>query len=102
VDDLLVNCVVVKAYLQSVYKKIKVNSGKVLNYTGMTLDFTVRGQVSITMVNCITDIITTSVVTEEKKTPATGTLFDVRESSPKATVEEATCEGSVRREACAT
>jgi hypothetical protein len=94
VDDLLVTCVVVKrlqgveAYLRLVYKEIKVNSGKVLNYTGMTLDFTVRGQARVTMANCVNDIITTSGVTVGTSTPASVTLFDVRDTAPKASDEQ--------------
>ncbi len=43
-------------YMRRVYTDIKVGKGKVLDYLGMTFDYDVPGQVSITMDNCEQDI----------------------------------------------
>eukprot|EP01034_Spumella_vulgaris_P043741 gene43741-54354_t len=53
----------------------------------MSFAFRVKGEVSVTMANCIDDIVSGSGVTVERATPATSTLFDVREA-PKATPED--------------
>ena len=44
-------------YMRGVYWEIKVNKGQVIDYFGMTFDFIVPGQVSITMENCVQDIL---------------------------------------------
>ena len=46
----------------------------------MTFDFTKNGQVSVTMDNCINDILSSSKVAKEASSPATKTLFDVRDA----------------------
>jgi hypothetical protein len=40
-------------HLRAVYKEVKVNTGKVINYVGMTFDYREDGQVRITMENCV-------------------------------------------------
>jgi hypothetical protein len=39
--------------------KMAVSRGKVHKYLGMTLDYTVRGQVKITMIDYVEEIVTT-------------------------------------------
>ncbi len=69
VDDLLVtsasndNLASLERYLQSVFPAISVHRGEVLDYIGMTFDFTVPGEVSITMENCMRDILSECGVT---------------------------------------
>lgn len=74
-------------YMRGVYKEIKVSKGKVLDYLGMTFDYVVPGQVSITMDNFEQDILAECGVWTMRQTPAASTLFDVRDA-PKATNEE--------------
>jgi hypothetical protein len=93
VDDLLITGRVnddherFEKYMRKVYHDIKVNKGKVLNYIGMTFDYIVPGQVSITMENCEQSIISECGVWPLRATPAASTLFDTRDA-PKATAEE--------------
>ena len=93
VDDLLVastsnaNLEKFEDYMRGVYSEIKVNKGRVLDYLGMTFDFVVPGQVSITMDNCEQDILAECGVWALRCTPAASTLFDTRDA-PKATDEE--------------
>jgi hypothetical protein len=44
----------------------------------MTFDFTKEGEVSVTMDNCVNDILVGSGVTKRASSPATKNLFDVR------------------------
>jgi histone deacetylase 1/2 len=94
VDDLLVTSRSRKgladfvAYLKRTYKEVKVNHGPVVDYVGMTFDFRVEGEVSITMQSCVDDILSGSGVTDAKVTPATSRLFDVRSDAVKATATE--------------
>ena len=94
VDDLLVtstsnyNFASLERYLQSVFPAISVHRGEVLDYIGMTFDFTVPGEVSITMENCVRDILSECGVTAPRATPAAETLFDVRSDVEKASLSE--------------
>jgi hypothetical protein len=86
VDDLLCTCINeqdlddFEMYLKDTYREIKSYSGEVVDYIGMTFNFKVRGEVSITMNSCVRDIIEGSGVTISRKTPATDNLFEIRES----------------------
>ncbi len=60
-----------------------------VNYIGMTFDFTVPGEVSITMENCVSDILAECGVTAARATPAAETLFDVCTDVQKASPVEA-------------
>jgi len=73
-------------YMRGVYTEIKVSKGKVLDYLGMTFDYVVPGQVSITMDNCEQDILAECGVWTMRQTPAASTLFNVRDTT-KATDE---------------
>jgi hypothetical protein len=93
VDDLMVTSVAQRnldafgAYLKTVYPETRTNKGAVLDYIGMTFDFTVSGEVRITMDNCVKDILSGCGVDTVRATPAATTLFDVRETV-KATAAE--------------
>ena len=76
-----------EAYLLTVYPEVKTHEGEVLNYVGMTYDFSVKGDVRITMLNCTQDILAGAGVLEPRRTPATTNLFDVRDG-PKASEDE--------------
>ena len=95
VDDLLVtsssndNLASLERYLQSVFPAISVHRGDVLDYIGMTFDFTVQGEVSITMENCVRDILSECGVTLPRATPAAETLFEVRSNVVKVSPTEA-------------
>ena len=53
----------------------------------MTFDFATVGEVKVTMDNCVNDILQHCGVTDVRATPATATLFDVRDA-PKASEHE--------------
>ena len=86
VDDLFVtsasesNLTAFCSYLKRVYPETKETRGDVIDYIGMTFDFSKIGKVSVTMDNCISDIITSSGVTKVASSPATKTLFDIRDA----------------------
>ena len=63
VDDLLVsnkheyNLSAFYNHLKSNYKETRIVRGKVLDYVGMSFDFSVPGKVKVTMNNCVNDIL---------------------------------------------
>ena len=59
-----------------------------IDYIGMTFDFSVVGQVSITMDNCVNEILAECGVVVARTTPAAESLFAVREDAQKLTIEE--------------
>ena len=74
-------------YLKSVYPETRTNSGERLNYVDMTFDFTIIGQVCVTMHKCVEEILSGCAVETTKVTPGSSVLFDVRDA-PKATEAE--------------
>ena len=54
----------------------------------MTFDFTVPGQVKVTMKHLVDEIIAGCGVVNERKTPATEDLFEVRDTAPKLGPEQ--------------
>ncbi len=94
VDDLMVTSTSeehlksLKSYLESVYVEVATKTGSVVDYVGMTFDFTVAGQVSITMENCVNDILDGFGVTTARPTPATEDLVTIREDCAEASEEE--------------
>jgi hypothetical protein len=86
VDDLLCTCINEQALdnferdLKDTYREIKSYNGEVVDYIGMTFNFKVRGEVSITVKSCVLDIIEGSGVTISRKAPPTDNLFKIRES----------------------
>jgi hypothetical protein len=94
VDDLMVTSTsqtalsTFDAYLKGVYAETKTKRGLLIDYLGMSFDLRVKGEVSITMENCVDEILSEcGVGIECRSTPATLTLFDVRDM-PKATTAE--------------
>jgi len=69
------------------YKEIKISKGKVVDYIGMTFDYIVPVQVSITMINFERSILSECGVWSLRATPAASALFDTRDA-PKASHEE--------------
>ncbi len=95
-DDLLVSCVDQSAIdgflsmLRHKYKDIKVETDVVLGYLGLSFDFRVRGEVSITAPGFTKDLLASCRPTGKAITPATDFLFDVR---PSDTAVKASLEG---------
>lgn len=85
VDDLLVTCADADALdafskmLRSYYPHVTRNQGSVINYVGMTFDFCVAGEVSITMSNMVADVLHGCGDISPKSTLAGENLFEVRE-----------------------
>ena len=59
---------------------VTVHRGDVANYLAMTFDFTTPGEVRVTMKKLVDEIIAGCGVTEERATPATEELFNVRDA----------------------
>jgi len=94
VDDMLVtgacdeHLEFVNNHLKKKYPQTTAKKGKSLDYLGMSFDFSVRGEVKITMSNCVNDILSGCGVQTARVTPATSALFDVRDGVPLASEEE--------------
>ena len=67
--------------LHDMYDVKQHNSGKIHSYIGMTFDFTIEGEVSITMQGFIDDLLTSSGISGTKKTPACKELFEIDNDS---------------------
>ena len=93
VDDLLITSVSksmideLTAGLEKRYGEISLTHGTVLDYLGMSIDFTTSGEARLTMAGYVQEIITTSGVTGTAATPATDGLFEMRGNA--AAVSEA-------------
>ena len=91
VDDMLVSCIDESAldnfaaFLRACYgeNEISEHRGAVLDFLGMTFDFTIVGKVKITMKRLVDEIIAGCGVVLERKTPAAEHLFDINESAKK-------------------
>lgn len=88
VDDLLVTCKSpmkidnLVNHLINSYGEVKVNSGKVHSYLGMTIDFSTDREVKITQEHYVQEILETYHVTGRALTPAQGSLFVIDPDSP--------------------
>jgi hypothetical protein len=93
VDDLLCTSAhqtdldALRAHLCTCYPEVNVKTGQILDYIGITFDFKVPGEVGCTMSRCTEEVLEESGVTIIRATPATASLFDVREDA--AAVPEA-------------
>ena len=82
VDDILLTCEDQSAIdstislIQSEYSETRVTHGPVVPYLGMNVDMSVHGEARITMLQQVTDIVTTSGVEGTAPTPAATTLFE--------------------------
>lgn len=74
--------------LKSRYDAVTYKTGLQHDFLGIHWDFTVAGQVSLSMDGYINDIIRKYNVTEQCSTPATDRLFRTTEDSPKLTTEK--------------
>jgi hypothetical protein len=94
VDDLKISHVdknVVENIIKSIGKKFGKESplvtsrGKVLEYLGMMLDYSIRGKVKLSMYDYIKKIIEEAPedMTGTAKTPVTGHLFTINENCEK-------------------
>jgi hypothetical protein len=102
VDDLLVTSAN-QAHIDALHSNLKeaypagadgtggitYKTGQVLDYVGLTLDFRTAGEVAITMVNAINEILETCGVETTSATPAASCLFDVREGVELASADMA-------------
>lgn len=85
VDDLLCLCADVKAHkeladlLKKHFHETKWVDEKVLSYLGMTLDFSVKGRIKVTMEGFMQDLMAANPCDNTSNTPATNTLFDSEE-----------------------
>jgi hypothetical protein len=62
--------------LKTRYGEITLKHGPMINYLGISLDFTHAGEARLTMAGYVDEILTTSGVTGTARTPAADTLFD--------------------------
>jgi hypothetical protein len=74
-------------YLRFIYGEVKSGGGEVVNYVGMTFDFRVKGEVSVTMDGCIADILQWARDAPNRANPCTDMLFDTKEVA-KASLED--------------
>ena len=94
VDDLLLTCAdlqILDAVTDAIcakYPNTTVKSGPTLSYLGMTMDWTVPGEVAITQAGFIIDLLGGCGVEGIATTPSTEALFDVR-ATTMASDEEA-------------
>ena len=95
VDDLLITCVDEKiiestlSEIQKVYKQVTIKRGKVQQYLGMMLDFSVEGKCYVTMPKFTDEVISKSGVSGVAATPALETLFTIREEAEKLDKDKA-------------
>jgi hypothetical protein len=78
-------------WLKSVYgEDMRVSQGKVHDYLGMTLDFTNKGEVKVTMIDYLKGVVNDfpEVITGTAITPATANLFDVRPKDERKVLGE--------------
>jgi hypothetical protein len=82
VDDLLITSISKRMIseltegLRMRYGEITLKHGPMLNYLGMSLDFSHSGEARLTMSGYLNEILMTSGVTGTARTPATDTLFE--------------------------
>jgi hypothetical protein len=78
-------------WLKSIYgKDMRVSRGRVHDYLGMTLDFTNKGEVKVTMIDYLKGVINNfpKIITGTATTPATTNLFDVRPEDERKVLGE--------------
>jgi hypothetical protein len=86
VDDLLVTCKQqslideILSKVKSKYPDVKVTSGAQHSYLGVSIDFSTRKKVKLTMDGYTRDVLQLYGVSSKARTPATELLFEVRES----------------------
>jgi hypothetical protein len=89
VDDTLVTCADesevdgVIRFLRKKFTTISVHDGPVLSYLGMSLDFSVTGQVNVTMPGYVNDLLDNLGVQGTVTTPATSDVFELPKDGEK-------------------
>ena len=66
--------------LKTRYGDISLTNGTIVNYLGMSIDFTYPEKARSTTMGYVDEILTTSGVTGTTRTPASDTLFELEES----------------------
>ena len=95
VDDMLCTCIdsaaleAVHALLVRTFGQVSINHGRVHSYLGMTLDFSRAGAVRITMERYVDELLRNFEVEGIADTPASSTLFEIREGVPELGVKDA-------------
>jgi len=89
VDDILATSVTQKNLNLFRESTVMHKQGRVVNYMGMTFDFTIDGEVRVTMEHCIKDILHGCGVLRPRLTPAAPDLFEIRENTEKASPDNA-------------
>ena len=77
--------------IETLYPGLTKQRGRVINYLGMTFDYSIKGQVKITMSNYVTEVLQgCSDMLGTAHTPAHSNLFNVRsiQDSPELSDEE--------------
>ena len=99
VDDILVSCrhqgpitALWKAIETRYGSKLVIKKGSTLSYLGMSMDFSVKGEVAVTQRGFTDEMLGGCGIdlTKGATTPASDSLFVTREDAGKATEEEAT------------
>lgn len=95
VDDLLISCKSQKTideflvHMSTLYKdELTRHKGTRVDYVGMTFDFGVKGKVSVSMSNMVSDLLRDCEHIGKRTTPAANDLFEVNDA-PKLSAEDA-------------
>jgi hypothetical protein len=86
VDDLFITCAndhlidQLESLLKHKFKEITIHDGSVHSYLGMVFDFSVPGDVKITMDGYISDLLKYADIPGTVLTPATDNLFSIRDT----------------------
>ena len=78
----------VSAGLIERYGDITRKDGPLVNYLGMVFDLTTTGVARVSMTGYVEEMLRESGTTGGARTPATASLFDVRDGSDMATEEQ--------------
>jgi hypothetical protein len=70
-------------HLTDTYGTVKVHTGKIHSFLGMTFDLSTTGECNISMAGYISDLLRLTGVTTKAASPAAAQLFQVREDAPK-------------------
>ena len=78
--------------LESIYGPISIERGNKLTYLGMDLDFLSPGELGVSMIPYLQEVVDEfpeDIQSKKAKTPAANHLFDVNDSAEKLTKEKA-------------
>ena len=89
VDDLFISCKAAEGVewllskMKSKFKDLTVNRGPLQSYLGQSFDFTIKGEVKVTMAGYVNDLLHLRPLTRGAATPALDDLFTVHEDAEK-------------------